>query len=629
MSVDLHGPNYFYPRLYVISVLISVTLDGEEFNRSKFGVMPRYRALIYLWIDRDKPECKQFWIWMEAAMQKLLSVCLFFFVIPGFLIAETLTDNFDDNTLDPGLWTPFFLGGVGTAAESNKRLEVTFSGDNEAGGVRLNVRALGDFDFQASYTLLTNIHSFPPDQDESGVGIFAFAADPNPIFAAQFPVSVLDLPPPGGVYIGAEGDLTLYGHAPTSDLAGKFRLTRIGNIYSMYYWGSDEWVLLGSGASTKTGPADLALAVFADGDPTVSAAFDDFSLTADHFYPISEPASLYFPQIADGDGLQTTLTVSNPGDKEVAGTLRFFTPGGSAWSLSINSTVGSEFSFTLPAHGSTRFTTSGTGSIATGWASLESVGVLSGVATFDIRSQDTLIQSLGVLGTPVVKRFMIPADYDSRANVGVSIINTSGSETLTVNLSLVDEQGVVIQTSTDTAYQDIPAHGYVTKYVSQAFPDIPSTFKGNLIGEVSGNGTMAVLGLTQKDALYSAIPIADPSLAVAKRILGEWAFRFGQYAPSFSIRAIEDDSSGSGQIYAWGYDRQGHTSILINWDESRQSYVGIQSNPDYPNSKIYIFDFTNEDTISGCYYYQDQYFPDPLNHPLGNCTDLTGTRIIQ
>jgi hypothetical protein len=165
------------------------------------------------------------------------------------------------------------------------------------------------------------------------------------------------------------------------------------------------------------------------------------------------------------------LTISNPGDNEVTGTLRFFTPGGSEWSLSINSTVGSAFPFTLPAH------------------------------------------------------------------------------------------------------------GYVTKYASQAFPNIPSTFKGNLIGEVSGNGAMAVLGLTQKEALYSAIPVDDPSLAVAKRIFGEWGFRFGQYAPSFSIRAIEDDSSGSGQIYAWGYDYQGHTSVLINWGESRQSYIGIQSNP--------------------------------------------------
>ncbi|MBP1607903.1 MAG: hypothetical protein H6Q04_138, partial [Acidobacteria bacterium] len=270
-------------------------------------------------------------------MQKLLFLFFLFFALPGSLIAETVTDNFDDNTLDPVLWTPFFPSGIGTVAETNHRLEITFTGDNEAGGVRLNLRAMGDFDFQASYTLLTNIHSFPEDQDESGVGIFTFITDPNPIFSAQFPISVMELPPPGGVYVGAEGDLVLYGHASTSDLTGKFRLTRIGNTYTAYYWGSGGWVLLGSGISTKTGPADLALAVFADGDPTVSAAVDNFSLTADQLIPTPRPYFLYFPQIADGDGLQTTLTISNPGDNEAMGILRFFTPGGSEWSLSINS----------------------------------------------------------------------------------------------------------------------------------------------------------------------------------------------------------------------------------------------------------------------------------------------------
>jgi hypothetical protein len=273
-------------------------------------------------------------------------------------------------------------------------------------------------------------------------------------------------------------------------------------------------------------------------------------------------ATIYFPQIADGDGLQTTLTISNPGDNEVTGTLRFFTPGGSPWPLSINSTVDSHFPFTLPAHGSARFTTSGTGSIATGWASLVSVGMLSGVATFDIRSQDTLIQTLGVLGAPVAKRFMVPADYDSRANVGVAIINISGSNTLTVNMSLVDEDGDVIQTSADPDYQDIPAHGYVTKYVSEAFPDIPETFKGSLTGEANGNGALAVMGLTQKEGLYSAIPVANPSLAVAKRIFGDWQFAVDDipWNSSHSMRAIEDDSSGSGQIYTWGYDNRYHST---------------------------------------------------------------------
>jgi len=344
---------------------------------------------------------------------------------------------------------------------------------------------------------------------------------------------------------------------------------------------------------------------------------------------------IYFPQIADGGGYQTTVTISNPGIVAATGTLRFFTPIGLAWSLSINSTVDSQFSVSLPAHGSARFTTAGTGSIATGWASLESAQVLSGVATFEVRSQENLTETVGVLGAAATKAFMVPADYDNHANVGVAIVNTSGSRSLTVNLSLVDDEGEVIQTSPDVEYQNIPRRGYVTKFVNEAFPDIPSTFKGNLAGEVSGNGTMAVIGLVLKDGLLSAVPVANPSLAVAKGVFGEWEFvsyvpAWGrQHVYAYNIWAIEDDSSGSGQIYAWGHDSQWHGALQVYWDESRQSYVGIRSSPDYPWSDLYIFNLTNEDQISGCYYYQDQYYPDPLNHPLGDCNSLTGTRIIQ
>jgi hypothetical protein len=579
-------------------------------------------------------------------MQKLLFVCFLFFVVPGLVFAVTIEDNFDDNSLNSSLWVPFNIGsgdpGVSmSVSEINGQLEaeatvaplpIAAQSAVAIAGVSLLGTIYGDFDVQAHYEMLDPLVG---PNDEPFVGILLSHGQ------------LLDDPYLVGLTLdkSLEGNKTYLAgieddefRIPTNDTEGLLRFTRIGNLVSAYYWGPSDtnWQLIRQANGSADPIKNLGLGIFNETNgTTVFAAFDNFSLTADQFIPTLEPTYLYFPQIADGEGLQTTLTISNPGDNEAAGTLRFFTPGGSEWALSINSTVGSAFPFTLPAHGSARFTTSGTGSIATGWASLESVRTLSGVATFDIRSQDTLIQTIGVLGTPVAKRLMVPADYDSRANMGLAIINTSGSNTLTVSLSLVGEDGVVIQTSTDPDYQNIPAHGYVTKFVSEAFPNIPSTFKGNLIAEANGNGVMAVIGLTQKDGLYSAIPVANPSLAVAKRVLGEWAFvshvsAWGrEFAPSFSIRAIEDDSSGSGQIYAWGYDYQYHGSLLVNWDESRQSYVGINSNPDYPWSNIYIFNFANENTISGCYYYQDQYYPDPLNHSLGNCNNLTGTRIIQ
>lgn len=214
--------------------------------------------------------------------------------------AGPIVDNFNDNALNSSLWRLFSTGGVSLVSETNQRLELTITGDNDTAGVALRWLALGDFDLQASYALLTDIHGFPAAQDESGPLLGAFGADPNPNYVGQLPVSVLDLPPPGGIYVGAEGDTQLYGYAFTSDQSGRFRLTRVGNVFSAYYWASGDWVLLGSGTTTRTGPAELFLAVAADGDATVSAAFDDFYLQADGLAEIPEPGSFALVGIALG-----------------------------------------------------------------------------------------------------------------------------------------------------------------------------------------------------------------------------------------------------------------------------------------------------------------------------------------
>ena len=57
-------------------------------------------------------------------MQKVLLLCLFFFVLPGSLIAETLTDNFDDNSLIPcyghlSIWAAVILVFLFSVSEIN------------------------------------------------------------------------------------------------------------------------------------------------------------------------------------------------------------------------------------------------------------------------------------------------------------------------------------------------------------------------------------------------------------------------------------------------------------------------------------------------------------------------------
>ena len=347
------------------------------------------------------------------------------------------------------------------------------------------------------------------------------------------------------------------------------------------------------------------------------------------FFLLSIPCcaeTIYFPQVVNGGGYQTTITIVNPGQVTVTGTLLFFTPGGQDWQLSINSAINSRFPVSVPASGSARFVTSGTGSIAVGWAALESAGVLSAVANYEVRTGGTLTETVGVIGSPAVKRFIVAADYDSHADVGLALVN-AGATPLTVNLSLLDQAGNVIQASPDEQYKNIPAHGYVTKYASQAFPGIPSVHKGALIGEVDGGERIAVVSFILKDGMQSAaIPVSDPSIAITKRLLGEWALDYNWngelWHDVFLLRWIEEGPTDPGQFSLWGYDDWGDLVSAI-WDPERD-YVLTRSVPDYDYKDIYVFSFTGENAISGCYYFEDL-----LEGSVSDCYPVTGVRTVQ
>jgi hypothetical protein len=335
-----------------------------------------------------------------------------------------------------------------------------------------------------------------------------------------------------------------------------------------------------------------------------------------------------FPQIADGGGYQTTITLSNPGQDTVTGTLQFYSSSGTAWLLSVNSSVDSQFDFSIPGSGSKRFVTSGTGSIATGWVSVESTDTLSGVATYEIRSGGKLTESVGVLGTRPIKRFSVPLERDSESTfgVGLALVNT-GSDPLTVKLWITNEAGEVFQTSSDPDYQNIPAHGYVAKYASQAFPSLPSDFKGTLTGEMSGDGAMAVVGMILKDGVQSAVTVADLSPSLSKEIAGWWELSFDWNGPEvdyFYMGWAAGAPAGYSDVpgVIWGTDDHLDPSYGY-WDEALDSWVLVHPVPRDNYSDVYMFNFTGADTVSGCHYHQE-----PMDGPLGECHPLNGEHYV-
>jgi hypothetical protein len=76
--------------------------------------------------------------------------------------------------------------------------------------------------------------------------------------------------------------------------------------------------------------------------------------------------------------------------------------------------------------------------------------------------------------------------------------------------------------------------------------------------------------------------------------------------PPYSIRGIEEDRTDPGNFQAWGFDCLYNTALHLYWDGVRQAYVEISGNPRFDISDIYIFNFTDDDNISGCFYFQTQ-----------------------
>jgi hypothetical protein len=213
--------------------------------------------------------------------------------------AGVITDNFNDNVWNAALWTTFSSGGSLVAAETGQRLQVTLTGDNALGGVRLRGLAYGDFEVQVNYSLLTNIDQFDHDGTPSGVGLLGAGGGGYAIRA------VIDTGTPGpgivGAYLGGELDQEdPWGWALTSDTSGRLRFTRTGNVFAAYYWASGAWAPLGSTTTTLTGPADLSLAVLTDGGNSVSVTFDEFYLQSDGFAAVPEPGSFGLAGVAIG-----------------------------------------------------------------------------------------------------------------------------------------------------------------------------------------------------------------------------------------------------------------------------------------------------------------------------------------
>ena len=194
-------------------------------------------------------------------------------------LGQVRIDDFNDNIIDPALWTSRLVGVGPTIAQTNQRLEITFPANSaETGqgvfwsGLDGACQLTGDFDIQVDYELLAwpSSNGVRVGLHTSGVIMRASLGT-----SADFPGRpwrewyVTD-------FVGA--GLTF---VDTSDLAGKLRLTRSGSTLTGYYFSSGNWVAV---SSTQVTTADVPFILsawshdFAFRDQAVQVAFDNFTV---------------------------------------------------------------------------------------------------------------------------------------------------------------------------------------------------------------------------------------------------------------------------------------------------------------------------------------------------------------
>lgn len=195
-------------------------------------------------------------------------------------------DDFNDNTINLFMWSPWQSGGV-TIAEANQRLEIFFPYDSSgvvfSGSIHSNCWLRGDFDIQADFYLL----EWPSiDQLGTGNGVrmgLSVAGDSQDwgVTRTSFGTS-MDFPDyPREVCLFDSTVGQLKGMTSTSDMSGILRIVRSGNIVNAYYFNStvNDWVFIAS-EYVMTGDVRFTLAAwshdYAFMNCNVKLAFDNF-----------------------------------------------------------------------------------------------------------------------------------------------------------------------------------------------------------------------------------------------------------------------------------------------------------------------------------------------------------------
>jgi hypothetical protein len=172
--------------------------------------------------------------------------------------------------------------------------------------------------------------------------------------------------------------------------------------------------------------------------------------------------------VVDGDGWQTSVSLSNIDAAPSQYKLSFFTESGTPLSLQTNLGTGTFVSGTIPARGRVTITTAGTNTTLTqGWAKMDTIFLLPGPG-FVIAPGANVAGTVLFLRPPTVSRpievsepldfsigqkWVLPFDHLNGYSSGVALVNPVTYQDISIFVTFFDESGNQIASDSFTLFR--------------------------------------------------------------------------------------------------------------------------------------------------------------------------------
>jgi hypothetical protein len=214
--------------------------------------------------------------------------------------------------------------------------------------------------------------------------------------------------------------------------------------------------------------------------------------------------TLYFPQVADGNGYRTNLLLMNPQETGTTAKLEFYRSDGTALNVSIDGTWRSSHNVVLPARGVAHFFTDGNSAdLNVGWVKATSPIAVLGSSIFQTRAGNRILSEAGVASSLLAQHFAAYVESRNSAESGLAVCNPNeAAVTLTLNLRRSTGETVA---STNVS---LPPRGHMARFFTEWFPHGFSEFEGTL--EVMATAPVSAVALRYDNPqlnVFATLPV--------------------------------------------------------------------------------------------------------------------------